>query len=350
MENQRDFVVLSEIVNNAAVDCIYADNEAWFTRAQIGKALEYEYPVDAIKKIHKRHKDRLDKFSRIDQIELPLGGFPDRRESSIGGGSVCPPSQLDARLKHNKSGQQDSAADIRGCQVDTPYMNQEVVLYNLDGVIEICRWSRQPKADMVMDALVGMAKIVMKQGYYSVISKEELHKLLGEQLKQDTSVYAQSMVPALIESELDMRDVLTQYTMALGYGDLPYRPSKKLSEFEEERTRRIRAIKLWEETEHNHFTYEDIPDWAKDRIKAKGLVSVQGQLVRSEHNRFPKIVKTLKRVPSWPKNFLEVNRRYHFNRAGYKQIIKYAREHHMISAQDFDRWKREAGLSSQKER
>ena len=344
MENRRDFVVLSEMVNNAAVDCIYADNEAWFTRAQIGEALEYEDPVDAIKKIHKRHKDRLDKFSRIDQIELPIGGLPDRRESSIGGGQTVPPSQRDARLKH------DSTDRIKGYQTDTPSMNQEGVLYNLDGVIEICRWSRQPKADMVMDALVGMAKTVMKQGYYSVMSKEELYKLLGEQLKQDTSVYAQSMVPALIESELDMRDVLTEYTMALGYGDLPYRPSKKLREFEEERTRRIRAIKLWEETEHNHFTYEDIPEWAKDRIKAKGLASVQGQLVRSEYDRFPEIVKTLKGVPCWSKNFLEVNRRYHFNRAGYKQIIKYAREHHMISAQDVDRWLEEAGLTARKGR
>lgn len=83
------------------------------TREQIGLALEYTDPRVAVGKIHSRHKDRLDQFSvnlMLDKGDYQIGNTP----SDSGG-------------------------------------EQETVLYNPKGVMEICRWSRQPKANAFMD-------------------------------------------------------------------------------------------------------------------------------------------------------------------------------------------------------
>jgi prophage antirepressor-like protein len=87
------------------VDCDFyeEENEIWMTREQIGTALAYENPREAIKLIHKRHKERLDQHSRGFQIETPRGG------------------------------------------------RQVTVIYSARGVYEICRWSKQPKADQFYD-------------------------------------------------------------------------------------------------------------------------------------------------------------------------------------------------------
>ena len=57
-------LVESRSVNNVLVDGFYGDEEVWFTRFQIGSALEYADPQKAILLIHNHHKGRLDKFSR----------------------------------------------------------------------------------------------------------------------------------------------------------------------------------------------------------------------------------------------------------------------------------------------
>lgn len=79
-------------INNVLVDGYYGSKEAWFTRFQIGSALEYDDPQNAITVIHKRHRERLDQFSRR-------------------------------------------------CQIDTPSGRQEGFVYSIRGVLEICRWS-----------------------------------------------------------------------------------------------------------------------------------------------------------------------------------------------------------------
>lgn len=60
-------------INNVPVDGFYYEDEAWFSRNQIGSALEYADPRKAILLLHSRHKDRLDKFSRGYQFDTPLG-------------------------------------------------------------------------------------------------------------------------------------------------------------------------------------------------------------------------------------------------------------------------------------
>jgi prophage antirepressor-like protein len=74
----------------------------FMTREQIGQALEYKTPRRAIKDIHLRNKDRLDKFSK-------------------------------------------------GAQIDTPSGKQETIIYNEKGIYEIIRKSGQPKADEFYD-------------------------------------------------------------------------------------------------------------------------------------------------------------------------------------------------------
>ncbi len=88
------------------VTCDYYGNgkgEFFMTRQQIGQALEYKDPQWAIDKIHHAHKDRLDKFSVTTKL------------------------------------------------VATDGKAYDTFLYSAKGVYEICRWSRQPKADAFYD-------------------------------------------------------------------------------------------------------------------------------------------------------------------------------------------------------
>lgn len=106
-------------------DC-YQDSgkEFWGTREQIGTMLGYAYPKESIGKIHERNKDRLNKFS----------------------GEV---------------------------KLTTPGGEQKVTVYNFKGLLEICRYSNQPKADAVMDFLWEMADEVRKTGSYNVKSNPD---------------------------------------------------------------------------------------------------------------------------------------------------------------------------------
>lgn len=79
------------------------NDDILLTREQIGTALEYRYPDDALSKIHKRHKDRLDRFSVVAKL-----------------------------------------ASTDGKEYDT-------YLYTQKGVMEICRWSNKSKANQFMD-------------------------------------------------------------------------------------------------------------------------------------------------------------------------------------------------------
>lgn len=84
------------------------NDDILLTREQIGSALEYSNPQKAIQKIHSSHKDRLENLCmRIIENRVPQNG---------------------------------------GVGVDV-----ETVYYTQRGIMEICRWSRQPKADKFMD-------------------------------------------------------------------------------------------------------------------------------------------------------------------------------------------------------
>jgi hypothetical protein len=87
---------------------VYEDSkhQYYMTREQIGRALEYSDPVTAICKIHNRNADRLDPLSSTTKLVV------------------------DEKNRTN---------------------TREFYMYSLRGVMEICRLSRQPKADAFMD-------------------------------------------------------------------------------------------------------------------------------------------------------------------------------------------------------
>ena len=106
--------------NGVALDCYRADNENdgfWATREQIGQLLEYEYPREAIGKIHQRNKDRLDHFSSEVTLTTEAG----------------------TRL---------------------------TTVYNFKGFLEICRFSNQPKANAVIDFAWNIMDEIRRTGSY----------------------------------------------------------------------------------------------------------------------------------------------------------------------------------------
>lgn len=138
-------LIETRTINNTLVNGYYGQDEAWFTRNEIGSALEYSDPQNAITIIHRKHKERLDLFSRW-------------------------------------------------CQFNTPSGVQEGYVYTIRGVFEICRWSKQPKADMVMDALYDMAESVARTGFYSAIPDQELIDLLVKRQTENPTFLREAAV------------------------------------------------------------------------------------------------------------------------------------------------------------
>ena len=79
------------------------NDDILLTREQIGSALEYSNPSVALSIIHKKHKDRLDNLSVVIKT------------------------------------------------ISTDGKSYDTMFYTQRGIMEICRWSRQPKANLFMD-------------------------------------------------------------------------------------------------------------------------------------------------------------------------------------------------------
>ena len=126
-----------------------ASNEFWATREQIGLALGYENPSDAIRFIHNRNKERLDKFS------TPF------------------------KLNH-----------VEGSRTVT----REVIMYNFKGLLEICRYSQQPNANNVIDVLWEIADEIRRTGSYSVKAQEADIELKRHELNLRGAQILQSMI------------------------------------------------------------------------------------------------------------------------------------------------------------
>ena len=104
-------LITTETFNN--LPCNFYRNindDILLTREQIGQALEYTDPSKAIRKIHLKHKDRLDELC----VRIKLGS-----------------TQNGANLSKSEE--------------------QERVYYTERGIMEICRWSRQKNANIFMD-------------------------------------------------------------------------------------------------------------------------------------------------------------------------------------------------------
>ena len=148
MENKLELATTRNF-NGVTLECYVEDGQEssgdfWATREQIGQLLEYAYPRKAIKIIHLRNKERLDKFSRGVQIESPSGG------------------------------------------------KQMTTVYNFKGLLEICRYSNQPKANAIIDFLWDIADEIRRTGMYITSKKlkqlEERVAMLEQQARDDYPV------------------------------------------------------------------------------------------------------------------------------------------------------------------
>ena len=133
--NNHMTVITSKPFGALNVD-VYEDNkhQYYMTREQIGTALEYGNPVTAIKNIHQRNADRLDKFSTW--------------------------------LK---------TSQVEGNRT----VERETIAYNLKGVMEICRFSRQPKADAFMDFCWDIMESLMRGD--SVLATPQMDAALSKE-------------------------------------------------------------------------------------------------------------------------------------------------------------------------
>lgn len=152
MTNNSMTVITSKPFGALNVD-VYEDSkhQYYMTREQIGTALEYDDPRKRIAVIHSRNKDRLDKFSR-------------------------------------------------GFQIETPSGSQTMVCYNLKGVMEICRFSRQPKADAFMDFCWDIMESLMRGD--SVLATPQMDAALSKEFI-DVRLHALFDSMKNLQSELD---------------------------------------------------------------------------------------------------------------------------------------------------
>lgn len=156
MTNNSMTVITSKPFGALNVD-VYEDSkhQYYMTREQIGTALEYTNPAVAIGKIHNRNTDRLD----------PLSTFT-------------------------------SLVNVEGNRT----VERKFLCYNLRGVMEICRLSRQPKADAFMDFCWDIMESLMRGD--SVLATPQMDAALSKEFI-DVRLHALFDSMKNLQSELD---------------------------------------------------------------------------------------------------------------------------------------------------
>lgn len=121
-------------------------NEFYMTREQVGQALEYKDPAKSIAKIHERNPDRLNPLSGVVSLTTPGG-------------------------------------------------QQNIFVYNLRGTMEICRLSRQPKADRfmdfvwdVMESLYTGRNVLATPDQQTALAPQTMQMLMDSFLKSQTTM------------------------------------------------------------------------------------------------------------------------------------------------------------------
>lgn len=154
--NNSMTVITSKPFGALNVD-VYEDgkHQYYMTREQIGTALEYSDPRIAIYKIHQRNADRLDPLSSVTKLVTQVGNHTEERE---------------------------------------------LFCYNLRGVMEICRFSRQPKADAFMDFCWDIMESLMRGD--SVLATPKMDAALSKEFI-DVRLHALFDSMKNLQSELD---------------------------------------------------------------------------------------------------------------------------------------------------
>ena len=154
--NNSMTVITSKPFGALNMDVYQNDKHQYYmTREQIGKALEYSDPVTAICKIHNRNADRLDPLSSTTKLVVS---------------------------EKNRTN------------------TREFYMYNLRGVMEICRLSRQPKADAFMDFCWDIMESLMRGD--SVLATPQMDAALSKEFI-DVRLHALFDSMKSLQSELE---------------------------------------------------------------------------------------------------------------------------------------------------
>lgn len=141
----------------------YMDDKqnVYMTREQIGEALQYKDGDGAIRTIHARNKDRLDKFST--RVTLPR----------VEGGR---------------------------------HIEREIVLYTEKGIYDICRFSRQPLADQFYDWVYDQIIILRKTG--NVLNdKEKFLELYCSNMNEAQKTFVHAFMTEIEEKQKIINDM-----------------------------------------------------------------------------------------------------------------------------------------------
>lgn len=138
------------------------ENNIYMSRTQIGYALKYKDPANAIKNIHNKNHDRFDKMS-----------------ITVTGAQFEPP------LKNNKN-------------ADRVYMYKEI------GIYAMCARSRQPVADDFNDWVASVIISIRKNGYYIATEKDAAWLGTRQEAKQAR------------KSETDQIELFIEYAKSQG--------------------------------------------------------------------------------------------------------------------------------------
>lgn len=149
-------VITSKPFGALNVDVYQNDKHQYYmTREQIGRALECKEPRKYIAKIHERNADRLDPLNSVVNLTTEVGNYTQERQT---------------------------------------YM------YSLRGVMEICRLSRQPKADAFMDFCWDIMESLMRGD--SVLATPQMDAALSKEFI-DVRLHALFDSVKNLQSELD---------------------------------------------------------------------------------------------------------------------------------------------------
>src|SRR5690625_2007953 len=118
-------IIKSSNFGSIQCDFYQKDDEIFMTREQIGRALDYSDPIRAISKIHSRNPERLNRYSVVTKLTTTDG------------------------------------------------KRYKTTIYSQKGIYEICRWSRQAKANEFMDWTWDVIESIRKHGAYMTPEKIE---------------------------------------------------------------------------------------------------------------------------------------------------------------------------------
>lgn len=222
-------VVTSKPFGALNVDVYQNDKRQYYmTREQIGTALEYSDPRIAIYKIHQRNADRLDPLSSVTKLVTQVGNHTEERE---------------------------------------------LFCYNLRGVMEICRFSRQPKADAFMDFCWDIMESLMRGD--TVLATPKMDAALSKEFI-DVRLHALFDSMKNLQSELDStrKDLSEQIEEARATSNEALNVISSVSQCVHQiRDKQMdNAIRAKNYTPRNVFQ-DEMSEWRKDLYSKIGVIA-----------------------------------------------------------------------------